>query len=294
MATNKNNKFVIEPLYRVQIQKQSDALAKKGSWKRGIGTAYTIAYKIRHGGYYEECLSAGISKNKCELGWHTRSDKNHVGRLANSLRLTSGWNGIKAVENLKRGDKYSLKTIDDKTKGYGMAVVRFSPPSITRGEIKQYCYTVTNDGCDSQKGDYDISVESTDKIENATTCLNNVGTNSNYSSSEFGAIEKNGDVSVLENNYCALYCEKEINFDLPKFGEEGGTKKPNWSTIDNSDKYKITKTTNYECKVDFKYYYTADSDELTNIANVYGSQNRNGFRPTKAQAEIAEKITEEI
>lgn len=292
MATNKNNKFVIEPLYRVQIQKQSDALAKKGSWKRGIGTAYTIAYKIRHGGYYEECLSAGISKNKCELGWHTRSDKNHVGRLANSLRLTSNWNGIKAVENLKRGDKYSLKTIDDKTKGYGMAVVRFSPPSITRGEIKQYCYTVTNDGCDSQKGDYDISVESTDKIENATTCLNNVGTNSNYSSSEFGAIEKNGDVSVLENNYCALYCEKEINFDLPKFGEEGGTKKPNWSTIDNSDKYKITKTTNYECKVDFKYYYTADSDELTNIANVYGSQNRNGFRPTKAQAEIAEKITE--
>lgn len=292
MATNKNNKFVIEPLYRVQIQKQSDALAKKGSWKRGIGTAYTIAYKIRHGGYYEECLSAGISKNKCELGWHTRSDKNHVGRLANSLRLTSNWNGINAVENLKRGDKYSLKTIDDKTKGYGMAVVRFSPPSITRGEIKQYCYTVTNDGCDSQKGDYDISVESTDKIENATTCLNNVGTNSNYSSSEFGAIEKNGDVSVLENNYCALYCEKEINFDLPKFGEEGGTKKPNWSTIDNSDKYKITKTTNYECKVDFKYYYTADSDELTNIANVYGSQNRNGFRPTKAQAEIAEKITE--
>lgn len=292
MATNKNNKFVIEPLYRVQIQKQSDALAKNGSWKRGIGTAYTIAYKIRHGGYYEECLSAGISKNKCELGWHTRSDKNHVGRLANSLRLTSNWNGIKAVENLKRGDKYSLKTIDDKTKGYGMAVVRFSPPSITRGEIKQYCYTVTNDGCDSQKGDYDISVESTDKIENATTCLNNVGTNSNYSSSEFGAIEKNGDVSVLENNYCALYCEKEINFDLPKFGEEGGTKKPNWSTIDNSDKYKITKTTNYECKVDFKYFYTTDGNKLNNIANVYGSQNRNGFRPTKAQAEIAEKITE--
>ena len=291
MATNKNNKFVIEPLYRVQIQKQSDALAKKGSWKRGIGTAYTIAYKIRHGGYYEECLSAGISKNKCELGWHTRSDKNHVGRLANSLRLTSNWNGIKAVENLKRGDKYSLKTIDDKTKGYGMAVVRFSPPSITRGEIKQYCYTVTNDGCDSQKGDYDISVESTDKIENATTCLNNVGTNSNYSSSEFGAIEKNGDVSVLENNYCALYCEKEINFDLPKFGEEGGTKKPNWSTIDNSDKYKITKTTNYECKVDFKYFYTTDGNKLNNIANVYGSVNRNGFRPTEAQAKIADAIT---
>ena len=293
MSINKNNKFVIEPLYRVQIQEQSDALAKKGIWKYGTGTAYTIAKQIVEGGYYKRCLDTGLATNKCKLGWQTRSNKKHVGRLANSLRLTSSWNGIDAVGALKKGNtNYSLKTINDSTKGYGMAVVRFSPPSITRGKIEQYCYEVENDGCDPENENYDISVKATDKIDNAATCLGNIDKNSNYSSSEFGAIEKNGNKSVLENNYCALYCEKEISFDLPKFGEEGGTKKPNWSTIDNSDKYKITKTTNYECKVDFKYYYTADSDELTNIANVSVSQHRNRFRPTKAQAEIASKITE--
>lgn len=293
MSINKNNRFVIEPLYRVQIQEQSDALAGIGKWKYGAGTAYTIAHEIVDGDYYKNCKNTGLADSKCKLGWKTRSDKKHVGRLANSLRLTSKWNGIATVNALKRkSDDYSLITINNPKKGYGMAVFQFSPPTITRGNMAQYCYGVENDGCNSANGDYDISVKTADKIEDVATCLGNVDKNSNYSSSEFGAVEKNGNKSVLENDYCALYCEKEISFDLPKFGEEGGTKKPNWSTIDNSDKYKITKTTNYECKVDFKYYYTADNNKLTSIANVYGSQNRNGFRPTKAQAEIAEKITE--
>lgn len=293
MSINKNNKFVIEPLYRVQIQKQSDALAKSGKWKYGTGTAYTIAREITDDKYYKNCRDTGLADSKCKLGWKTRSNKNHVGRLANSLHLTKKWNGIDAVGALIKGKwNYSLETINNSSKGYGMAVVRFSPPTITRGNIEQYCYGVENDGCDSANGDYDISVESTDKIDDVATCSSKVGNNPNYSSSEFGAIEKNGNTSVLENNYCALYCEKEISFDLPKFGDEGGTKKPNWSTIDDSDKYKITKTTNYKCKVDFKYYYTSDTEEQKAIANVYGSVERNGFRPTVAQAEIATKMTE--
>ena len=286
MAINKNNKFVIEPLYMVQIQKQSDALANEGKWSRGIGTAYTIAHKIRNGGYYDECVKIGI-KN-CELGWHTRSDKEHVGRLANSLLLTRNWNGIAKVGALRSGPKYSLKTIDNPNKGYGMAVFQFSPPTITRGNMDQYCYSVENDGCNSANGDYDISVKTADKIEDVATCSSQVGSNPDYSSSEFGALED----TFLDNDYCTLYCEKEISFDLPKFGDEGGTKKPNWSTIDTSDKYKITKTTRYECKVDFKYYYTSDTDEKNAIVKVYGSVERNGFRPTVAQAEIAKKIIE--
>lgn len=288
MSTNKNNKFVIEPLYRVQIQKQSDALAGAKNWKYGTGTAYTIAREITDDKYYKNC-TANLADDKCKLGWKTRSNKNHVGRLANSLRLTSKWNGIEAVAALKKGnDNYSLETINNSKKGYGMAVFQFSPPTITRGNMDQYCYGVENDGCDSANEDYDISVKTADKIDDVATCSSQVGNNPDYSSSEFGAIE----TSVWENNYCALYCEKEISFDLPKFGDEGGTKKPNWSTIDNSDKYKITKTTRYDCKVDFKYYYTSDADEKNAIVNVYGSSERNGFRPTVAQAEIATKMTE--
>lgn len=287
-STNTNSRFVIEPLYNVRIQKQSDALASRGKWQYGPGTAYTIAHKIRNGGYYEECVNIGI-KN-CELGWHTRSNKEHVGRLANSLLLTRNWNGIAKVSALKsdQKSKYSLETIDNPKKGYGMAVVKFKAPRSTSGKIEQYCYRVENDGCDSANGDYDISVESTDKIEDVATCSSQVGKSSDYSSSEFGAVEK----TFLDNNYCTLYCEKEISFDLPKFGDEGGTKKPNWSTIDTSDKYKITKTAKYECKVDFKYYYTTDVNEINNIASVYGSVKTNGFRPTVAQAEIAKKIIE--
>lgn len=287
MSINKNNKFVIEPLYRVQIQKQSDALAGAENWKYGTGTAYTIAREITDDKYYKNC-TANLAADKCKLGWKTRSNKNHVGRLANSLRLTSKWNGIEAVAALKKGnDNYSLETINNSKKGYGMAVFQFSPPTITRGNMDQYCYGVENDGCDSANGDYDISVKTADKIDDVATCSSHANSDPNYSSSEFGAAE----TSVLENDYCALYCEKEISFDLPKFGEESGTKKPNWSTIDNSDKYKITKTTRYECKVDFKYYYTSDTDEKSAIVNVYGSFERNGFRPTVAQAEIATKMT---
>lgn len=287
MSINKNNKFVIEPLYRVQIQKQSDALAGAENWKYGTGTAYTIAREITDDKYYKNC-TANLAADKCKLGWKTRSNKNHVGRLANSLRLTSKWNDIEAVAALKKGnDNYSLETINNSKKGYGMAVFQFSPPTITRGNMDQYCYGVENDGCDSANGDYDISVKTADKIDDVATCSSHANSDPNYSSSEFGAAE----TSVLENDYCALYCEKEISFDLPKFGEESGTKKPNWSTIDNSDKYKITKTTRYECKVDFKYYYTSDTDEKSAIVNVYGSFERNGFRPTVAQAEIATKMT---
>lgn len=287
MSTNKNNKFVIEPLYRVQIQKQSDALAGAKNWKYGTGTAYTIAREITDDKYYKNC-TANLADDKCKLGWKTRSNKNHVGRLANSLRLTSKWNGIEAVAALKKGnDNYSLETINNSKKGYGMAVFQFSPPTITRGNMDQYCYGVENDGCDSANEDYDISVKTADKIDDVATCSSHANSDPNYSSSEFGAAE----TSVLGNDYCALYCEKEISFDLPKFGDEGGTKKPNWSTIDNSDKYKITKTTRYECKVDFKYYYTSDTDEKSAIVKVYGSFERNGFRPTVAQAEIAKKIT---
>ena len=287
MSTNKNNKFVIEPLYRVQIQKQSDALAGAKNWKYGTGTAYTIAREITDDKYYKNC-TANLADDKCKLGWKTRSNKNHVGRLANSLRLTSKWNGIEAVAALKKGnDNYSLETINNSKKGYGMAVFQFSPPTITRGNMDQYCYGVENDGCDSANEDYDISVKTADKIDDVATCSSHANRDPNYSSSEFGAAE----TSVLGNDYCALYCEKEISFDLPKFGEESGTKKPNWSTIDNSDKYKITKTTRYECKVDFKYYYTSDTDEKSAIVKAYGSFERNGFRPTVAQAEIATKMT---
>lgn len=286
MSINKNNKFVIEPLYRVQIQKQSDALAGAKNWKYGTGTAYTIAREITDDKYYKNC-TANLADDKCKLGWKTRSNKNHVGRLANSLRLTSKWNGIEAVAALKKGnDNYSLETINNSKKGYGMAVFQFSPPTITRGNMDQYCYGVENDGCDSANEDYDISVKTADKIDDVATCLSQADNNPDYSSSEFGAAE-----TSFENKYCALYCEKEISFDLPKFGDEGGTKKPNWSTIDNSDKYKITKTTRYECKVDFKYYYTSDTDEKDAIVNVYGRIEKPGFRPTVAQAEIATKMT---
>lgn len=288
-SINTNSRFVIEPLYNVQIQKQSDALGNKGKWSRGIGTAYTIAHEIRQDKYYQNCISANVDQSTCERGWKTRYDKKHVGRLANSLLLTKRWNGIAKVNPLVKGkSNYSLKTIDNSAKGYGMAVVKFKAPRSTSGKIEQYCYGVENDGCDSANGDYDISVESADKIEDVATCSSQVGSNLNYSSSEFGAVEE----TSLDNDYCTLYCEKEISFDLPKFGDEGGTKKPNWSTIDTSDKYKITKTAKYECKVDFKYYYTTDDNEINNIANVYGSVKTNGFRPTVAQAEIAKKIIE--
>ena len=169
-STNTSNKLVIEPLYNVQIQLQSNALAGKGSWKYGVGTAYTIAHEIRQDKYYQNCIRAHVDPGTCKLGWKTRSDKNHVGRLANSLLLTRNWNGIARVGALRSGPKYSLKTIDDPNKGYGMAVVKFKATRSTSGKIEQYCYRVENDGCDSATGDYDISVESTDKIEDVATC----------------------------------------------------------------------------------------------------------------------------
>ena len=289
---NTSGKFVVEPLFLVRIQKQPDAIAGKGKWTYYIGTATTVAQEVTNFHYFYQCKDSGISSSTCQLGWQTRSNKNHVGRIANSMTLSKNWNGISKVSKLKKKDSgsgYSMKTVANFNKGYGMAIVYFDyNETVTHGAIQQYCYQLETDDCDSTNGDYDMSVKvsGTKTVDDASnhTCLNNQN-NDSYSVSEFGKLKE--DVGIENNEYCALYCNEDVQFQVPEFGRRKGTLKQNLSSFNYTDEYQIRKTAIYNCQVDFKYYYTTNQQEINNISDVY----ERGIRPTQAQADLANAIT---
>ena len=315
MLSSNKYVFLIEPLFALKVQLPQDAVNWSRKWNWYVGTAYTLTREMTSDYYYNKCLNTTYRGSKftasyCkpifkERGFDSKSAQGI--RMANSIHFAKGkdWNGLVGVpkatpNNTKASD------VTKRQNGYGIALIKYktncgcddcdtpddtpTPPDPQDQQINPPCYKVNRNNCSSADENYtaSVDVDAKDEVTNAATCGSSIDTkNSKYTSSKYGAIET-GNVNnvILDNKYCALYCEKEMSIEVPDFGERKGTFKRNNATLNMLEEYKITKKQSYTCKVDIKRYY-GDTSSSSDIGKVYGVNQK---KPTKAEADIATAV----
>ena len=272
--------FVIEPLYffKVQDLKTADEVGfgqrTTPVFRRYLYTANQIGKELVS--QTSRCKSAGYGVSKCEKVYSDRSDHPHTKKIATNMRLK------KAQIELSKGvskKTYKMKDlVEQKEKtGLGVGVIKLKYGTVKTGTPDYVCYPKT-EYCDQDTYSITEGVSYTKYTDsNGATC-----TNGNYSQSEYGV------VTFLEKNqFCHVYCTKDIEFNIPK-SYNGAFKTP-WATANFNDNFTITKTGNYDCKVDFEYYYGDSTNpawlKKTALA-VYGDK----ARITRAQALLAQNL----
>lgn len=275
IANHKKAKIIIEPLFRVRMQSVENALAvyrnskTPQKWNYYIGTATNVAEKVIAYGKEHGCSGTYMAAF-CDR------KKPHVQRMGESLTLSKKEIGIKKpTQKLKKNS--SMKLLNDYGMGYGVGIVKLKlgdDPDDKQYNYKHYCYSLeTTKVCST---DSNTAIDLTDVIEEEAYDYGKVSINENVGNDlrsngsayyEHGVCEKQGKSSseygervTKINEYCSLYCTRTINVTLPSKVLVG--QNPSSSGLGNSnnssdynDQMSIFVDADYNCKMDFNYFY---------------------------------------
>lgn len=283
---NKKNRLVVEPLFRVRVQTIKDAdnvyfHGTKPNWKYYIGTAYNISYLVVTDNKYGNGNVSGCNPVE-EKKYCSRSEKGHVSRIANSLRVSEkvkiGGVTLKSPPVATR-KKTKMRDVAKQENGYGIAIVKFNYDNYNdepEGESKSVCYKA-EENCDVEQNGSVTFSQDTDEDSTASdvsTCASNSYTQSQY-----------GIRSEKINDYCSWYCKKNKAYTVPSGLKNSGfdltTSETSASYFNN---FLIEAEETMTCKVDFNYVYGTNQA----VNEVFG----NKATVTEAEKQLAEAYME--
>ena len=281
VKTHKDDYFFVEPLYQVKIQKWRDAQnavhTKQGKFKSYLGTTYGVAYQVSVESF-NECKKSGGSE--CDEIYHSRKEKYHVSRIANSLRLEKTASVGKV--SLTAGTPKAKKGITEMkdlvgNKGYGIGAIKLRsypvpdepPEDQNRGTCYSYFEKKSPASCEKETDSYQTEIEEVtvgESTPNAKSCTDYIS-NSDGSYQSQSIYGKKTNIPVEGNivgDYCAIYCTKDIKFSTD-IGNIVGAKEisPLPNITNSSTAYtqnlKIEKEIKYTCHADVTKYYGNNS-----------------------------------
>ena len=280
--SNRKNRLVVEPLFRAQVQTIKDAQAvyyrgKSPNWKYYIGTAYNISnLVVTDRNYGNGNVSSCTSEE--EKIYCSRSEKGHVSRIANSLRVSEkvkiGGITLKSPPVAAR-KKTKMRDVATQANGYGIAIVKFNYNNDNdepEGKSQSVCYKMEQN-CDVKENSAVTFTQDVD--EDSSTSDVNTCQSSNYTPSQYGIkLEK-------INDYCSWYCKKNKSYVV-----SSGLKNSGFSLITSEtsasyfNNFLIEAEETMSCKVDFNYIYGTN----TAVNQVFG----NKATVTEAEKQLAE------
>lgn len=265
VKTHPNGKIMIEPLFKAKTQKYSDV--QEGNYPNFtyyVGTATNISNQVVGMGG-DACVNKN-TKDPLYKVYCSRSEKGHVSRMANSLRLEKKVLGISTVKAASRG-KTTMMDVADTKKGYGVAIAKFSDfgKDDEPGKPSTECYKINRDDsdCDDPNSDtitISSQVDEDDSSSAGETCNPN-HEGYGYANSEIGYSQsKYGEYTLPINHFCNLYCNREITYKFPT-GKINGLinfENPFGDELNSNfynDRFAITAEESLDCKIDFTYVY---------------------------------------